>query len=62
MIDTTDFSQYNQNTLDRLIELDKQIKEEESKETVDKAKITKLRMAQLMNGLALNYGYDHVFN
>ena len=61
MINTLDFSQYNQETLNRLVELDKQIKEEENKEKVDKNKITKLRMAQLMRGLELNYGKDWIF-
>lgn len=61
MTNTLDFSQYNKETLDRLVELDKQIKEEESKEKKDKNKIVKLRMAQLMRGLELNYGKDWVF-
>lgn len=62
MINTLDFSQYNQETLDRLVELDKQIKEEESKNQVDKKKIAKLRMAQLMRGLELNYGKDWIYS
>lgn len=62
MNNTLDFSQYNKETLDRLVELDKEIKEEESKEKKDKNKITKLRMAQLMRGLELNYGKDWVFS
>ena len=62
MINTIDFSQYNQETLDRLVELDKMIKEEENKEIPDKQKVTKLRMAQLMRGLELNYEPDFFNN
>ena len=59
---TLDFTQYNKETLDRLVELNKQIYEEESKEVIDHEKITKLRMAQLMRGLELNYDPDFFNN
>ena len=61
MINTLDFTQYNQETLNRLKEINNQIQEEESKEKVDKEKLTKLRMAQLMRGLELNYGSDWIY-
>ena len=102
---TLDFSQYNRNTLDRLIEIEQEIVNEENKPSLyvllqdykdfkknmvvgesaemaevwcqendvpcnlvgnnvlktDNSKVTKLKMARLMRGLELNYGYDHVF-
>lgn len=105
MINTIDFTQYNQQTLNRLIEINKEIVNEENKpnlyvlidnyndfkkgmvvgETAEEAekwcqknevpcylvnknilktdpsKITKLKMAQLMRGLELNYGADWIF-
>ncbi len=48
-----DYSQYNQETIKKLIELDKEVKEELSKEETDNEKLTKLRCAQLMKGLEL---------
>lgn len=61
MINTLDFTQYNKETLERLIKINNEIREEESKEEADKNKLTKLRMAQLMRGLELNYGADWIF-
>lgn len=105
MINTLDFTQYNQQTLDRLVEIDKEIKYELNKpniyvlledyekfkkgtivaETIeeaelwckmnlvpcnlvsngvlktDNARVTKLRSAQLMRGLELNYGADWIY-
>ena len=61
MINTLDFTQYNQETLKRLKEINNEIREEESKEEVDEKKVTKLRMAQLMRGLELNYGSEWIY-
>lgn len=102
---TLDFSQYNRNTLDRLIEIEQEIVNEENKPSLyvllqdykdfkknmvvgenaesaeiwcqendvpcnlvsnnilktDNSKLTKLKMARLMRGLELNYGYDHIY-
>ena len=53
--DLASFAQYNSDTINKLIEIDSQIKEEEQKEESDKDKLTKLRFAQLMKGLELSY-------
>lgn len=64
---TLDFSQYNGDVLNRLKEINEEIVKETSKdynnennaeEKTDWNKVTKLRMAQLMRGLELNYGSD----
>lgn len=49
----TDYSQYDKNTINKLREIQKQVDEEKEKEKVDEEKLTKLRFAQLMQGLSL---------
>lgn len=50
-----DYSMYDSEVIQRLIEIDKKIKEEKSKEIVNEKKLTKLRMEQLMKGMELGY-------
>lgn len=50
-----DYSMYDSEVIQRLIEIDEKIKEEKSKEIVDEKKLTKLRMEQLMKGMELGY-------
>lgn len=105
MTNTLDFTQYNQQTLSRLVEIDREIKYELNKPNIyvlledygnfkkgttagetaedaefwckmndvpcnlvskgvlktDNARVTKLRSAQLMRGLELNYGSDWIY-
>ena len=55
MLDTT---KYDKDVIDRLVEIDREIKEQVGNEKVNKEKLTKLYCAQLMRGLELNYNKD----
>lgn len=59
-MNTLDFSQYSPETIKRLVNINKEIHEEMEKEQIDKNKLIKLRMAQLMRGLELQYGADWI--
>lgn len=53
-----DISEYDKDVIDRLVEIDNEIKKETENEKVNKEKLTKLYCAQLMRGLELNYNKD----
>ena len=51
------FTSLNSDVIKDVMDIDKQIKEEEQNAEPDKAKITKLIYKQLIRGMELNAGY-----
>ena len=48
------YGNFNTDAVERVKEIDQQLREEDSKEVADKSKITKMMFEQMLRGLYLN--------
>ena len=46
--------EFDKEAMNRVMEIDQQLREENSKEVADRSKITKLMFEQMLRGLSLN--------